>query len=132
MTTTRRCWAPAPLRGHGRSCQIGAMARTPSRPARQGIDEIVTIEIELIGSDPLIWRRIEVPTSATLQVLHGIVQIVMGWFDSHLWEFRADGQRYGFPVEDDGDWGGSPRGDPRKVRLRDLLKPGRTIIDYLY
>jgi hypothetical protein len=61
-------------------------------PARQNaasdsFNEIATVRIELRHTDPLIWRQVEVPTSITLKVLHDIIQVVMGWFDYHLWEF---------------------------------------------
>jgi hypothetical protein len=32
----------------------------------------------------------------------------------------------------DEDWGGTPRSLGSHLRLRDVLKPGRTIIDYTY
>ena len=32
----------------------------------------------------------------------------------------------------DEDWGAGPRSDAAKVRLRDVLKPRKTTIDYLY
>jgi hypothetical protein len=54
--------------------------------------------IELRHTDPLIWREVEVATSITLKVLHDIIQVVMGWFDCHLWEFTIGNQRYGVPV----------------------------------
>jgi hypothetical protein len=93
-------------------------------------NEIATVRIELRHADPLIWRQIEVPTSITLKVLHDIVQIVMGWFDYHLWEFTIGGQRYGPPMHE--DWGTEPRIEAGKVRLRDVLGPRKTVIDYLY
>ena len=88
------------------------------------------MRIELCDTDPLIWRQLEVPTSITLKVLHDIVQVVMGWFDYHLWEFTIGRQRYGLPM--DVDWGTEPRVDAGKVRLRDVLKPRKTVIAYLY
>lgn len=102
----------------------------PSRSAADSFNEIVTVRIELVGSDPLIWRRVEVPTSVTLKTLHKIVQAAMGWFDYHFWEFRIAKRRYGLPMAD--DLGIEPPVDAGKVRLRDVLGPGHTTIDYLY
>jgi len=104
-------------------------------PARKNatsdsINEIATVRIELRPSDPLIWRQVEVPTSVTLKVLHDIVQAVMGWFDYHLWEFTIGKQKYGLPMDE--DWGTKPRFKASKVRLRDVLKPRKTVIDYTY
>jgi hypothetical protein len=104
--------------------------RPAGKTASDSFNEIATVRIELVGSDPLIWREVEVPTSVTLKVLHDIIQIVMGWFDYHLWEFTIGKQRYGLPMDE--DWGTEPRIEAGKVRLRDVLKPRKTAIDYLY
>lgn len=92
--------------------------------------EIATARIELTHTDPLVWREIEIPTSITLKGLHDIVQAAMGWLDYHLWEFVIDGRAYGLPMDE--DWGTGPRKEAAKVRLREVLKPGMTRIDYLY
>lgn len=93
-------------------------------------NEICTVRIELLDTDPLIWRQVEVPTSITLKVLHDIVQITMGWLDYHLWAFTIGKQKYGPPMEE--DWNTPPQIDAIKVRLRDVLNPRKTTIDYLY
>jgi hypothetical protein len=93
-------------------------------------NEIATVRIELRHTDPLIWRQVEVPTSITLKVLHDIIQATMGWFDYHLWEFTIGKQKYGLPMDD--AWGTKPSLAAGKVRLRDVLKPRKTIIDYTY
>ncbi len=46
------------------------------------------LHISLMGSSPLIWRRIIVPESIYLNQLHKIIQKVMGWSDDHLYEFE--------------------------------------------
>jgi hypothetical protein len=99
--------------------------------AAESFNEIAAMRIELRDSDPLIWRKVEVPTSVTLKVLHDILQAVMGWFDYHLWEFTIAEQRYRVPMDND-DSGRERRIDPAKVRLRDVLKQRETTIDYLY
>jgi len=117
-----------------RSRRIG-QKRSLMPPARKtaasdSFNEIASVRIELQDSEPLIWRQIEVPTSITLKVLHDVIQIVMGWFDYHLWEFTIGRQRYGLPMDE--DWGSEPRIEATKVRLRDVLKQRKTTIDYLY
>ena len=54
----------------------------------------------------------------------------MGWLDYHLWELVIAGQAYGLPMDE--DWGAAPRKMAAKVRLRDVLSPGTTTIDYTY
>jgi hypothetical protein len=95
--------------------------------ASKSLNEIATLRIELKDTDPLIWRQVEVPTSITLKVLHDIIQITIGWFDYHLWEFTVGEQRYGMPMDE--DWGTEPRKQAAKVRLRDVLKRKSTAID---
>lgn len=101
-----------------------------SSPAIDSFNEIATLRIELRDSDPLIWRVVEVPTSITLKVLHDIVQVTMGWLDYHLWEIVIAGQTYGLTMDD--DWGTAPRKVASRIRLRDVLSPGTTTIDYTY
>ena len=100
------------------------------RPAIASFTEIGTLRIELKDSDPPIWRMVEAPTSITLKVLHDIVQVTMGWMDYHLWELIIADQRYGLPMDD--DWGTVPRKVASRTRLRDVLSPGTTTIDYTY
>jgi hypothetical protein len=97
-------------------------------PAAAG-EEIATLRIELAYTDPKIWREVEAPTSINFLELHHIVQAAMGWEDDHLWEFTAGGQRFGLPMDD--DWG-EPCIDASKVRLREVLRPRKTTIGYLY
>jgi hypothetical protein len=94
------------------------------------VNEVCTVRMELRDSDPLIWREVELPTSMTFKVLHDVIQIVMDWFDYHLWEFTVGGQQLGPPM--DADWGMGPRREAAKVRLRDVLKSRKTVIDYTY
>jgi len=96
-----------------------------------GGEEIATLRIELNGSEPLIWRQVEVPTALTLKGLHDVIQAAMGWFDYHLWGFTIGKQRFGPPAGDD-SWGAGPIGNALKVRLRDVRGPKTTRIDYLY
>jgi hypothetical protein len=61
----------------------------------ESYNEICTVRIELLETEPLIWREVEVPTSVTLKVLHDVIQITVGWFDCHLWRFTIGRQSYG-------------------------------------
>ncbi len=73
-------------------------------------DQIARLAITLDDVKPPVRRRIEVPLSIRLDRLHRVFQIVMGWEDYHLYEFRIGRDiRYGIP---DPDWdfpGSSPR-----------------------
>jgi hypothetical protein len=43
-----------------------------------------TLHIQLHGSEPAIWRRLEVDGSMTLERFHGVLQGSLGWTNSHL------------------------------------------------
>jgi len=55
---------------------------------------------------------------------------VRRWFDYHLCEFAIGRQRYDLPVDD--DRGAEPPMVAAKMRLRDVLKPRKAIIDQTY
>ena len=46
---------------------------------------IVQLKVRLLGISPMIWRRVLVPASVSLQELHGILQVGMGWEGIHLY-----------------------------------------------
>lgn len=56
---------------------------TPPRP------QPVALRIELLDVAPLVWRRVLVSNQWTLASLHGYLQWVMGWTDSHAHEFQV-------------------------------------------
>ena len=59
------------------------------------------IKVVLKEIDPLIWRLIQVPPRTNLKKLHRILQIAMGWTNSHLHLFKVGGKQYGEP---DPEW----------------------------
>jgi hypothetical protein len=58
------------------------------------IDRLYLLKIRLLDIEPEIWRRFVVPADITLDRLHDVIQIVMGWQDYHLHEFFIGDQRY--------------------------------------
>lgn len=52
---------------------------------------VIQFKIELLGVDPPIWRRIQVPEGYTFWDLHVAIQDAMGWRDYHLHAFRVVG-----------------------------------------
>ena len=51
------------------------------------MSKIYQVHISLNGAKPPIWRRVAAPSDITLGRLHVLIQIVMGWTDSHLHQF---------------------------------------------
>lgn len=95
---------------------------TKSRP------HIYQLKVTLQGSKPPIWRRLLVPSSITLSKLHDVLQIAMGWTDSHLHQFIAAGHFYGQP---DPEFDVEVI-DERTIRLDQLLKKPKDSITYEY
>lgn len=58
---------------------------------------IYQLKITLEGSKPPIWRRLLVPGGVTLEHLHYIIQVAMGWTNSHLHQFIVGQTYYGEP-----------------------------------
>lgn len=56
---------------------------------------IYQLKITLSGSEPPIWRRFVVDGQTSLGDLHSLIQLVMGWSDSHLHHFVVEGSYYG-------------------------------------
>jgi hypothetical protein len=56
---------------------------------------VYRLKITLLGVNPPIWRRFQVPAGITLERLHDVIQTVMGWSDCHLHEFYIGRKRYG-------------------------------------
>lgn len=51
------------------------------------------IRVDLLHTKPPVWRRIEVSGDITLPRLHDLLQMTMGWTDSHLHRFRTGNDR---------------------------------------
>jgi hypothetical protein len=90
-------------------------------------ETVVRLHIALADTDPLIWRRVDVPVDASLKMLHDVIQSAMGWLDYHLWEFEVDDRRYGMPAP---DWDDDSLLVAKNTRLKSLLD--RDIRQFLY
>jgi hypothetical protein len=51
--------------------------------------------IVLSNTQPLVWRRIQVPVTYSFWDLHVAIQDAMGWLDYHLHEFKINDPRSG-------------------------------------
>jgi hypothetical protein len=90
-------------------------------------DSIISVSITLLDVAPAIWRRIEVPADCSLEGLHDVIQILMGWADYHLHHFQFADVMYGVPSPDDREMN-----DGRRVKLSALLVDGERVFQYLY
>jgi hypothetical protein len=105
-------------------------AEESGMPAKKKSAEkrVYQLKVTLRNIIPPIWRRIQVTSDTNLKYLHGILQTVMGWTDSHLHEFTIRGIPYGDPSDDMED----NIQDEKNVRLGNLISEEGDRFHHLY
>jgi hypothetical protein len=99
-----------------------------ARAQRSRTPVVYQIKVTLKGSKPPIWRRMQVTSTTTLAQLHRMLQRVMGWEGSHLYQFVVGGMAYGDPrmlEEMEGE-------DARRVTLASLVRGEKAKFLYEY
>lgn len=89
--------------------------------------KVYELQIKLMNSEPLIWRRFIVEPDILLVDLHRIIMTVMGWTNSHLHQFSHNNIDYApkeFELENSKD--------SRITKLDTLLKRVNDSILYEY
>jgi hypothetical protein len=78
------------------------------------------LKITLDESRPAIWRRVAVSGAISFAELHAVIQLAMGWTNSHLHAFEVGDTRYGprYPHDDD-----DGTEDERTARLDEVVAP---------
>jgi hypothetical protein len=54
-----------------------------------GQDSVLEVRVELVDSEPQIWRRFELRGSLALSQVHQVLQAAFGWEDVHLHRFAT-------------------------------------------
>jgi len=90
--------------------------------------QVYQLKITLKGATPPIWRRVLVPDNLTLNQLHHVIQVAMGWYDAHLHEFSIDDVAYGTPGL---DYAEAMQND-NKVRLTQVIGNNTKRFRYTY
>lgn len=94
--------------------------------------EIYRIKVTLLGTNPPIWRRLLVPADFTLEQLHGVLQIAMGWQNSHMHEFTIGHRRFGPPPPAEADFDGPLPESERRAKLSNVLGAAGATAIYTY
>jgi len=94
--------------------------------------KIFQIQIALKGFKPKIWRRILIPSDLLLSDFHMVIQITMGWTNSHLHQFIKNRTFYTLRMQDDVLWDEMDNVDYKKMKISDLLKKEKEKIVYEY
>jgi hypothetical protein len=122
--TGLRLPASAPAR-RGRSARRSAMTRR-ARSGQAG-SGVYQLKITLRGvSKPPVWRRVAVPADVTLDVLHEVILLAMGWNGGHMHVFSDGWQDYGMPDSELG------HADEAGVSLTETLAAPGARMTYTY
>ncbi len=98
-------------------------------PAAKKISDapILQMKVTLLNSKPPIWRRILVPSNFTFKKLHDILQVAMGWSNSHMHEFVVNGEHIG---DSDPEFGLDDVRDESRIRLTTVISLKRFRYQY--
>ena len=89
--------------------------------------KIYTLKITLTGTNPPVWRRVQVPSSMLLSDLHYLIQYTMGWENAHLHEFEKEEVCYTDVVDEE-----LPSVQYGGMMIADLLKESGDRMIYRY
>ena len=124
-----------------------APAQQPAQPRRLELRRppladvmIFRVRVDLKASKPRIWRRLELRSDLTLDVVHRVLQAAFSWTDTHLWRFSLGGEPFSragqaflcpWDVEEGEfeDDGALPASD---VRLDETLQDAGDMLHYVY
>lgn len=126
------------LLGFGASRVDDLLNAPPPSRRRPQRSEVVTyrVRVDLQGTKPPVWRRLELASDLFLDELHEFLQVAFGWTDSHLHRFGSGPQYYGRDTEyylcpwevDEGEVGVPEH----EVRLDEVLVDGGDRLFYNY
>lgn len=113
--------------------------RTPPPTRRRPRRHVVVtyrVRIDLKGTRPPLWRRLELASDLFLNDVHDVIQTAFGWTDSHLHRFSAgpeyyspDTEHYLCPFDVDEGESGIPE---EQVRLDEVLVDVGDTLFYAY
>lgn len=107
-----------------------------SRSSRHVENTVWQFLIVLSNTEPLIWRRIQVPATYDFWALHVAIQDAMGWLDYHLHEFKLIDPRskrllrVGIPLDEEPR--DVPTQDGHLLHIADFFAWDNDVASYVY
>ncbi|MGD0553536.1 MAG: plasmid pRiA4b ORF-3 family protein [Streptosporangiaceae bacterium] len=83
------------------------------------------VKVSLRGAKPPTWRRLELPSTMTLEALHEVLQIAFDWHALHLHEFETVCGTFGDPDHNDDL---SKREDESSVAIAQVAAQGTKVV----
>ena len=117
------------------------VSRPDLRRARRRDVVVYRVRAHLNDSDPPIWRRLDLRSNLSLDLLHQVLQVAFDWTDSHLHRFSLGGgafdhhsQLFLCPYDvDNKEWPEDDDGLPAaETRLDETLSEPGDVLHYLY
>ncbi|MGA9373795.1 MAG: plasmid pRiA4b ORF-3 family protein [Mycobacterium sp.] len=117
------------------------VSRPDLRRARRSDVAVYRVRAHLDASNPTIWRRLDLRSNLTLDLLHQVLQVAFDWTDSHLHRFSLGGhafdrhsQLFLCPYDvDNKEWPEDDDGQPAaETRLDETLSEPGDVLHYLY
>jgi len=92
------------------------------------------LKIGLEGTVPPLWRRLQIPSAASLGFLHDVIQQTFGWKGYHLHRFHDErGRKWGDPESSSrGGFGAAAFADEEKAGLDKVLRAEGAVLWYVY
>ncbi|MDZ4233328.1 MAG: plasmid pRiA4b ORF-3 family protein, partial [Dietzia sp.] len=115
-------------------------SRPDLRHVRRRDVVVYRVRVDIDDADPPIWRRTDLRSDITLDLLHQVLQVAFDWTDSHLHRFSLGGSAfdrnsqtflcpYDVDNRDFDDEDGVPAAD---TRLDETLSQVGDVLHYLY
>jgi Plasmid pRiA4b ORF-3-like protein len=101
-----------------------------------GVDSptVHQLKIGLEGTAPPLWRRLQVPSAASLGFLHDVIQRAFGWEGYHLHRFHDErGRQWGDPESSSrGGSGAAAFANEEEAGLGKVLRAEGAVLWYVY
>jgi len=86
-----------------------------------------------VGAAPPLWRRLQLPSAASLGFLHDVIQEAFGWEGFHLHRFQDErGREWGDRAFPDGGYGAATFADEEEAGLGQVLRAEGAVLWYVY
>jgi hypothetical protein len=125
----------------GAASQAASQSHPPELRRPPFVDvRVFRVRVDLKRSSPPIWRRLELRSDLTLDVVHRVLQTAFSWTDTHLWRFSLGGDPFGragqtFPCPwdvEEGDFGDDGAVPASEVRLDETMQDVGDALHYVY
>lgn len=98
-----------------------------------GSPAVHQLKISLAGASPPLWRRLQLPSEASLGFLHDVIQETFGWQGFHLHRFTDERRReWGDRAFHDDSYGAATFADEEEAALGKVLRAEGAVLWYVY